>query len=73
MLIDFTEEELLVIGKLLAYVAYNPTANSVMEKVETYLGYEISQNDWKDVKFCYEDSGKEVSDFHLYIKIEESV
>lgn len=73
MLIDFTEEELLVIGKLLAYVAYNPTANSVMEKVETYLGYEISENDWKDVKFFYEDSGKEVKDFHLYIKIEENV
>lgn len=73
MLIDFNEEELLVIGKLLAYVAYNPTANSIMERVETYLGYEIGENDWKDVKFCYEDSGKEVSDFHLYIKIEENV
>lgn len=73
MLIDFTEEELLVIGKLLAYVGGNQECNSIMKKVELTLDREIVESDWKDVKFFYEDSDKEVSDFHLYIKIEETI
>lgn len=72
MLIDFTEEELLVIGKLLAHVAANTNAYHASDKVQKVLGYELTTEDFDTVKFYNEDTGAEIQDY-LYIKIEETV
>lgn len=49
--VNFTEEELVVISKLLGYVGGNYSAYSADNKIQEALGRDMEEDDYASVKF----------------------